>query len=334
MKVSGIGVWQCSKITNRWRGGCYWWRIWICWERICCYWDTFSLLELRSCIFGLAKFYETMILDTLSSFSDNIKQRATNPYLGTVAIVWILENWVLVYGLFNFDPDCTLADKTSFIINYFYYYPFWIGMLWCLLKSFGILILTYSLLNASRLIVNMFDKKLTPYIHQISDRSSIVLREIYEEALKNNIELRKRVEEERIEKLKANNDRDELEQKLEALHLKIEEMESQKGGQILENENSEVVITEHHIPESEKQEIASLLNKITQESDHESLRRVITNIDLNKPSYAGKGPTTLFNNGLIKIEKKIASGTSTESTLYSYTKLGIKVIKAYKDKYM
>lgn len=45
------------------------------------------------------------------SFVDNIKQKTTNPFFGTLILVWLVRNWELIYTLFNFDKDWLLSDK-------------------------------------------------------------------------------------------------------------------------------------------------------------------------------------------------------------------------------
>ena len=75
----------------------------------------------------------------IESFVDNIKQKTTNPFFGTLILVWLVRNWELVYTLFNFDNDCTLSDKKQFIRDYYVSKFFWkelllnIGIALCLM---------------------------------------------------------------------------------------------------------------------------------------------------------------------------------------------------------
>ena len=57
-------------------------------------------------------------MDITSSFFDNIKDKTTNPFFGTLIFVWLVRNWDLVYTVFNFDSDCNLEDKKEFIRKY------------------------------------------------------------------------------------------------------------------------------------------------------------------------------------------------------------------------
>ena len=60
-----------------------------------------------------------MISETISSIKKNIKRRISNPFLGTFTIIYIIKNWKLFYGLFNFDPDATQQNKIDYIEFYF-----------------------------------------------------------------------------------------------------------------------------------------------------------------------------------------------------------------------
>lgn len=123
-----------------------------------------------------------MIKDFFVSFKDNFKEKTQNPFLGTYLIVWVIRNWELVYTLFNFDDDYTLEKKKAFITKYYdEAHNFIENLFYNILWTFGVLILTYILLNVSRLIVNLFDKQLKPWIYKITDSKSIVLKEEYEQ---------------------------------------------------------------------------------------------------------------------------------------------------------
>ncbi|HEY0056585.1 MAG TPA: hypothetical protein VGB63_14620 [Pedobacter sp.] len=60
-----------------------------------------------------------MIKDIFDSFKDNLRERTTNPFLGTFVIVWVIKNWKLVYSLFYFDKDFTLEKRLNYISSYF-----------------------------------------------------------------------------------------------------------------------------------------------------------------------------------------------------------------------
>lgn len=146
-----------------------------------------------------------MVKDFLISFSDNFKEKAKNPFLGTYLLVWLIRNWDLAYTIFNFDKDSTLDDKKTFISNYYQNGDFICNLGSNILWAFAILITTYLLLNISRLIVNLSEKRLTPWIYQITDSKSIVLKTEYERIRAENDDLQTRLDKERESKSRLEN---------------------------------------------------------------------------------------------------------------------------------
>ena len=120
-----------------------------------------------------------MIKDFLVSFKDNIKEKTTNPFFGTLTIVWTVKHWKFVYSLFNFDDSATLDTRLTFIETYFKDESFWSYLLSPVLLTFAVIIGSYTLINLSRLIINIFEKKVTPYVYKVTDSSSIVLKQDY-----------------------------------------------------------------------------------------------------------------------------------------------------------
>lgn len=162
-----------------------------------------------------------MIKDFLVSFKDNFKDRTRNPFLGTYLIVWLIRNWELVYSLFNFDNHLKLVDKINFIKDYYDKNEFLINLWTNVYWSFGLLILTYLLLNISRLITNLSEKRLTPWIYKITDSNSIVLKTEFNKIRSDRDELQIRLDHERELKSKLDN-------RIEILEHKIIELTSNK----------------------------------------------------------------------------------------------------------
>jgi hypothetical protein len=162
-----------------------------------------------------------MIKDLLVSFRDNFKEKSRNPFLGTYLIVWLVRNWELVYTIFNFDSDKKLKDKINFINTYYSNKDFlnnlWTNIFW----AFGLLIFTYILLNISRLIVNLSEKQLTPWIYKITDSKSIVLKSVYERTRSERDDLQVRLDQERESKSR-------LESRIKNLETEITDINSSK----------------------------------------------------------------------------------------------------------
>jgi hypothetical protein len=155
-----------------------------------------------------------MVKDTLNSVLDNIKERTTNPFLGTLLVVWIIRNWTLVYGLFNFDKGFTLDKKLKYIADHYQSQAFVPNLLIVVAITFLVLVSTYCMLTLGRLITDTYDKFVLPYLSKITDKSSIVLKTEYkalEEVVK---QLEIRLEEERLAKVAAQTERDKADEKL------------------------------------------------------------------------------------------------------------------------
>jgi len=158
-----------------------------------------------------------MIKDFLISFKDNIKTKTSNPFFGALILVWITKNWNLIYSIFNFDSKTTLEEKRNFIVHHFTARPFIETILWCVLETFIIILISYLLVNIARLIVNFFDKQVTPLVYKWTDEKSIVLKSVFDALENERKRLEKRVEEEREAKLKLQEDYDKLEKRIAEL---------------------------------------------------------------------------------------------------------------------
>lgn len=147
-----------------------------------------------------------------SSIKANLNQKTTNPFLGTFVIIWIIRNWEFVYSIFNFDPDCELVERLAIIQTYFIKYGF-LEILITVGYSVLVLVATYVMINLSRLIINFFEKKITPYIYKITDPNSIVLKEVHDQAIEKITKLDEKYQAERRLKADVQDEYDLLEKK-------------------------------------------------------------------------------------------------------------------------
>ncbi|MFV1447816.1 hypothetical protein VBZ51_01645 [Maribacter sp. HS] len=175
-----------------------------------------------------------MIKDFLISFKDNFKEKTRNPFLGTYLVVWIIRNWLLVYTLFNFDPNHNLKFKLNFIEEYYIKNDFLLNLATNILWAFAILIITYLVLNISRFIINISEKQITPLVYKISDSKSIVLKETFDNLNSEKINLEIKLEKERENKSRLQAEILRLETKLEENYLN----KSNKGLNIESNKEN------------------------------------------------------------------------------------------------
>lgn len=163
------------------------------------------------------KLLKAMLKDIFFSFKDTIKTKTTNPFFGTLIVVWIIHNWELIFTFFNFENSYTLKDKIIFLKEYLEPKPFLINLLQCLIATFFVLVSTYVLLNLSRLIVNLFEKRLTPWIYKITDSKSIVLKSVFTRIENERDILSQKLENEREVKLRLQNEISQLEDRIKEL---------------------------------------------------------------------------------------------------------------------
>lgn len=160
-----------------------------------------------------------MIKEFVLSFGENIRQKTTNPFFGTLILVWIVHNWKLVYTFFNFEKSAGLASRIAFLGTYLEPKPFAVDLGICLVETFCVLICSYVLLNLSRLIINFFEKIVTPWVYKVTDKSSIVLKSDYLALIENRNDLSRKLDAE-IEGRRI------LQSKLEELENKFSKVDS------------------------------------------------------------------------------------------------------------
>jgi len=150
----------------------------------------------------------------LVSFKDNLNEKTKNPFLGTYLLVWLVRNWELVFTILNFDDEFKLAIKVNFIKDYYNENEFLIGLVKNIGWTFLILILTYALLNLSRLIINFSEKRINPEIYKLTDSKSIVLKSDYLKILRDRNNIQDRLDKERNARFDAENKIKQLEERL------------------------------------------------------------------------------------------------------------------------
>lgn len=254
-----------------------------------------------------------MFSKVFSSLGDNILKKTTNPFLGTFILVWVVHNWKFVYSLFYFDSFYTLEMKLEKIESYFLNYG--IGdTLITILVAIAILASTYILLNISRLIVNFFEKKVTPLVYQITDKSSVVLKSDYVIMQKQAESLDLKVQEERELKLKAQNEISDLENR-------IAEILSKDPLDIVSKEVEEK--PSHLFQEPSKADfLFDLIIKEGRDKDFDQLAGSIKNDDIFDRN---NGSIQYFNK--IGMIEKTGRGSMSGTSTYKLTNDGEKVLE-------
>lgn len=257
-----------------------------------------------------------MIKDIFFSLKDNVKQKTTNPFFGTLIIVWIIHNWQFVYSLFNFEKEVTLQKRINFLKLYLEPLPFAKSLGLCILITIGVLISSYLLLNISRLIVNLYDKKLTPWIYMITDKTSIVLRSEYEDMKSERDLMSQKLETEREYKLKLQSEISNLEDKIKTKTSKVTPTPKLDKKELN--------------PNAQNSKIATILTDIEKNKYNRFFEEVIDYINNDQyiPFNSNKESLNYFLRlDLLTIDK--TAQNDLESKKYDFTELGNKVREKY-----
>ena len=113
------------------------------------------------------------MVEIFNSLLSNYKSKIRNPFFGTIASVWLIRNWSIVYAVFNFDKNCSMQDKINYIQNYFSNKEFGVELFHNLWVSFVVLGFTYILLAFSRALTDLYYKWLEPFIITKIDKKAI-----------------------------------------------------------------------------------------------------------------------------------------------------------------
>ncbi|MEW5675540.1 hypothetical protein ABGT15_04445 [Flavobacterium enshiense] len=118
--------------------------------------------------------------EIITSFFDNIKQKTTNPFFGTLILVWLIRNWDLVFSLFNFDKKHNLTYKVAYI-NKYYHDKDLLGIFTNnIFIAFGLMVLAYVLIILSRIIVNVVDHRIIPYFNEKTVSKLVINRSSFD----------------------------------------------------------------------------------------------------------------------------------------------------------
>lgn len=164
-----------------------------------------------------------MLTEIFTSVRDNFKQKTTNPFFGTLVLIWLAKNWRLVYAVFTFESTYKLEQRIQFIETYYQQVSFSRNLLICVFLTIFSLVISYLLLNFSRLIINFYEKKITPWIYQITDKNSVVLKRDFDKLQGENDRLSEKYESEKKRRIILATENEELEKKYWELIEKMDD---------------------------------------------------------------------------------------------------------------
>lgn len=265
------------------------------------------VLQIHSC--WAPYLNKSMIKDIILSFKENIKDKTTNPFLGTFAIVAIVRNWDFIITVINLDLFYTLEKKKEALSPYFQVDTFLWGILTNTWVTVVAIALTYGLLNLSRLIVNFFDKVVTPIVYQLTDKGSVVLKADFNKLKGDKEKLEQRLEKERESRLKVQAERDNLETRIIELISKANNTEQKE---------SKDETPKKAVEPKETNVIDSIYSMVHSRNLLEKFKYAVDVIEAQSLLNANDESVKYFARlGLLK--KKSEYGTGSE---YTFTELG------------
>lgn len=144
----------------------------------------------------------------VNDFFSNIKDKLTNPFFGTLIIVWLTRNWEPVFAIFNFDSTTTLAFKLVYIKQYFSSKNFWEEGLINIGLTILLILIGYIFIIGTRALSITVEHKTMPWITKKVVSKNTVLKSEYDKISEESNNYFKRYEGERsnVKKLSDNYD--------------------------------------------------------------------------------------------------------------------------------
>lgn len=122
-------------------------------------------------------------MEIISSFFNNIKDKLTNPFFGTLILVLLIDHWELWYSFFNFDSDCTLNDKILLIKSYSEKHLTFLLFTCNILQAILFMFLGYLIIVATRSLVMWVEFGLMPQITGLIVNKNVVRKTEYDQVV-------------------------------------------------------------------------------------------------------------------------------------------------------
>jgi len=221
--------------------------------------------------------------DFVDGLKGEVQDKSKNPFFGAFIITWCIRHWEAVFIIFNFEGDFSMDDKITRIQLYFEKLPkydFWTTIAY----TFGVIILGFFLLNLTRIISNVSEKIITPWIYRwTSGKASIVTKEIYNIAVSQERKAIEKLELEVERRTKLQSENDKLENELIDLKNKIEFENNLKNTDL--NHTNEIYSKSrgliNQLSEVEKTAVLKLLRMIEKKEQINRKNRNIKMLETN-----------------------------------------------------
>lgn len=136
-------------------------------------------------------------MDYLNSFFQNIKDKLSNPFFGTLILILIIHHWELWYSLFNFDPNYSRNAKVLLIRNLAEHELTTENILYDIVYALGISLLGYLIVICTRSLSMVIEFRIMPFLTGKIINKNVVLKSTHDETVSERDEYADKYEEQR-----------------------------------------------------------------------------------------------------------------------------------------
>ncbi|KQS47289.1 hypothetical protein ASG38_07475 [Flavobacterium sp. Leaf359] len=136
-------------------------------------------------------------MEYFTSFFQNIKDKLTNPFFGTLIIVLILHHPQFWYSLFNFDKGVNLRQKVEYLSKLGAKEFTSEAIIYDILCTLFFVFVGYLIVVGTRSLSLWIEYRIMPIITKIIASENLVMREEYNEVVKDRNEYSEKYEEQR-----------------------------------------------------------------------------------------------------------------------------------------
>lgn len=119
-------------------------------------------------------------MDFLSSFFQNIKDKISSPFFGTLTFIIIIHHWEFWYTLFNFDPNCNRTEKIA-ILRAISNENFTVRNLFNdVVTALGVMLIGYFVIIGTRMLSVLIEHRIMPFLTGKAVSKLVVDKSVYE----------------------------------------------------------------------------------------------------------------------------------------------------------
>lgn len=270
-----------------------------------------------------------MVKEIYESIKVDVRDKSRNPFIGAFILVWTIRNWEAVYSFFAFDKGLSREERIAILKSYFTGYDVWevfVTIGFALLA----IIVSYSLLNITRAIVNLFEKRITPKILEATGFNDVVPIDDYNSIVQSNVELERKLNEIKEDRAKLRIEVEGLEKRIQTRN--IDTVEDKLAEAVAEDNNEKPDKEYDGIFNGNSNKLSKARKIVDNFTDTEvkSFYEIATNISFLNPIWIEDADVKKFAMiGLIKFLDRLPGDQS--KGIFQLTPLGTSVIDFIND---